>query len=124
MVTGCSKMSGEEAKIRQAFPSIPSEMPIQNLGEVSFNSGVPKKIELDDGQALQITATAQTDGPIQIIVEYEAKKQSIGSVLKESYSERKQFLLKPGMRCAPKLRDDLAIVFVPKIIEPDTKPLP
>ena len=124
LITGCSKMSAEEAKIRQAFPSIPSEMPIKNLGEIDFISGSPKNIELDGGQSLAITATAQIDETIQIILEYESTKQTIGSVIKESYSESRQFLLKPGMRCAPKLGDDLAIVFHPKIIESEGETLP
>ena len=57
-------------------------------------------------------------------LEYESTKQTIGSVIKESYSESRQFLLKPGMRCAPKLGDDLAIVFLPKIIESEGETLP
>jgi hypothetical protein len=124
LTTSCSKMSAEEARIRRDFSSIPSELPIKNLGEIDFISGSPKNIELDDGQLLAITATAQIDGTIQIILEYESTKQTIGSIIKESYSERSQFLLKPGMRCAPKLSDDLAIVFRPKIIESDGEILP
>ncbi|WP_147274110.1 hypothetical protein [Bremerella cremea] len=122
--TGCSKMSAEEAKIRQAFPSIPAEMPIKNLGEIDFISGSPKKIELDGGQLLAITATAQIDKTIQIILEYQSTKHSLGSVIKQSYTESNQFLLKPGMRCAPKLGDDLAVVFLPKIIESAGETLP
>lgn len=121
---GCSKMSAEEAKIRQDFSSIPSEMPIKNLGEIDFISGSPKNIELDDGQSLAITATVQIDETIQIILEYESTKRTIGSIVKKSYSEKRQFLLMPGMRCAPKLGDELAIVFRPKIIESDGEILP
>ena len=122
--TGCSKMSAEEAKIWQDFSSIPSEMPIKNLGEIDFISGSPKNIELDDGQSLAITATVQIDETIQIILEYESTKRTIGSIIKKSYSERRQFLLMPGMRCAPKLGDELAIVFRPKVIESDGEILP
>lgn len=119
LITGCSKMSAEEAKLRQAFPSIPLEMPIINVGEIDLISGSPKSIKLDGGQSLAITATDQIDGTIQIFLEYESIKQTIGSVIKETYSESSRFLLKPGMRCAPKLGDDLAIVFLPKIVESD-----
>lgn len=119
LITGCSKMSAEEAKLRQAFPSIPAEMPIVNLGEIDLISGSPKSIELDGGQLLAITATDQIDGTIQIFLEYESIQQKIGSVIKKTYSESSRFLLKPGMQCAPKLGDDLAIVFLPKIIESD-----
>lgn len=124
LISGCSKMSAEEAEIRQEFSSIPSEMPIKNLGDIDLISGSPKNIELDGGQSLAITATAQIDETIQIVLEYESTNQTIGSIMKESYSERRQFLLKSGMRCAPKLGDELAIVFRPRIFEADGNILP
>ncbi len=117
-------MSAEEAKIRQDFSSIPSDMPIEILGEIEFVSGFPRNIELNDGQSLSITATRQLDDTIQIYLEYESTKQSVGRLVTESYSEQSQFLLRPGMRCAPKLGDDLAIVFRPRIIESDADTLP
>ncbi len=117
-------MSAEEARIRQDFSSIPSDMPIKILGEIEFVSGFPRKIELNDGQSLSITATKQRDDTIQISLDYESTKQSVGSLVTESYSEQSQFLVKPGMRCAPKLRDELAIVFRPRIIESDAETLP
>ncbi|WP_345324552.1 hypothetical protein [Novipirellula rosea] len=124
LISGCSKMSAEEAKIRQDFSSIPSDMPVEILGEIEFVSGSPRVIELKDGQSLSIMATTQLDDTIQISLEYESTKQSVGSLVTESYSEQRQFLLRPGMRCAPKLGDDLAIVFRPRIIESDADTLP
>ncbi len=117
LVVGCSKMSEEEAQIRQHFSSIPSDMPVKNLGEIQFISGSPKAIELDDGQSLIITATTQPDETIQIVLEFESNKRAIGNIIKETYTHRSRFLLRPGMRCAPKLGDLLAIVFSPKIID-------
>jgi len=124
LITGCSKMTAEEVKIRQDFSSIPPDMPVKNLGEIQFISGTPKNIKLDDEQTLMITATAQKDETIQIILEYESTKRKVGSLIKESYSERRQFLLKPGMRCAPKLGDHIAVVFSPKFIKSEAEILP
>ena len=117
LISGCSKMSAEEAEIRQDFSSIPSDMPIEILGEIEFASGIPRKIELGNGQSLSITVTAEWDDSIQISLEYESTKHSIGSFTTKSYSEKSRFLLRPGMRCAPVLGDDLAIVFRPRIVE-------
>ena len=117
-------MSAEEAKIREDYSSIPSDMPIEILGEIEFVSGVPRNIELNYGQSLSITATTQLDDTIQISLEYESTKQSVGSLVTESYSEKSQFLLRPGMRCAPQLGDELAIVFRPRIVESDADTLP
>lgn len=124
LISGCSKMNAEEAEIRQDFSSIPSDMPIEILGEVEFVSGFPRKIELNDGQSLTITATTQPDDTIQISLEYESARQSVGRLVTESYSEQSQFLLRPGMRCAPKLGDELAIVFRPRMVGSDADTLP
>ncbi|MCS7465758.1 hypothetical protein NZK35_03595 [Stieleria sp. ICT_E10.1] len=124
LISGCSKMSAEESKIREDFSSIPSDMPIEILGEIEFVSGLPRNIELNEGQSLSITATTQLDDTIQISLEYKSTKQSVGSLVTESYSEQRQFLLRPGMRCAQELGDDLAIVFRPRIIESDADTLP
>lgn len=121
LLSGCSEASEEELRIRQQFPSIPSDMPVENLGEIEFVSGSPKKIELNGGQSLVITATTQQDDNIQVSIEYESTKQSVTRLVTESYSEQSKFLLKPGMRCAPKLGDDLAIVFTPRVIESDSE---
>ena len=121
LISGCSEISEAEVKIRQEFPSIPSDMPIKNLGEIEFVSGLPKEIKLDDGQFLEITATKQHDDTIQVLIEYGSTKQSVTRLVTESYSEQSKFLLKPGMRCAPKLGDDLAIVFKPRVIESDSE---
>lgn len=99
-------------------------MPIENLGDIEFVSGSPKKIELNSGQSLVITATTQEDDTIQISLEYESTKQSVGSLVTESYTEQRQFLLRPGMRCASKLGDDLAIVFQPRVIDSDADAQP
>lgn len=123
LIIGCSKMSAEEAQIRMDFPSIPSGMPIENLGEIEFISGSPKNIDLADHQSLAITATSQADDTIQISLEYESTKQAAG-VFKKSYTEQSRFLIKPGMRCAPELGEDVAIVFSAKIIEAAGETLP
>ncbi|WP_164921711.1 hypothetical protein [Rhodopirellula baltica] len=124
LLSGCSEASEEELRIRQQFPSIPSDMPVENLGEIEFVSGSPRVIELKDGQSLSITATAKLDDTIQVSIEYESTKQSVTRLVTESYSEQSKFLLKPGMRCAPKLGDDLAIVFKPRVIDSDADAQP
>ncbi len=124
LIPACSKMTEEEAQIRQDFSSIPADMPVKNLGEVEFVSGSPKSIELNDEKSLAITATVQLDGSIQMLFEYESTERKVGGIIKESYSEQRQFLLRPGMRCAPQLGDDLVVVLRPTIIESDGDSLP
>lgn len=114
---GCSKVSESEAEIRKEFSSIPADMPIRELGVVEFESGTAKEFEMKKGKSLSITATELNDGNIEMKFEYGATSGKAAGLVKESYSETRRFLIRPGTRCAPKMGDDVAVVIRPVIAE-------
>lgn len=123
LMSGYSRMSEEEAQIRNDYSSIPEEMPVRNLGNVEMISGEPIEFDLAKGRHLSITATETDDGTLEMIFNYRAASRKIGGIVKEVYTEKSRFLLRPGMRCAPKMGDDIAVVIRPKIVEPNLFPV-
>jgi hypothetical protein len=112
----CSSTTATEAKLRQDF-SIAADMPIQDLGVVELSAGTPKRVSLGKDKDLTITATVLTNDLLQMNLVYEAKDELIDGKPVQMRSERSQFLLRPGMRCAPKVGQHLVVVMKPTVIQ-------
>src|SRR5881394_3652270 len=95
----CSRMTGEEAKLRQEF-SIPPDMPMRDLGVVELKPDAPKHVSLGKGKDCTITATVLTNGLLQIKLAYESKVTE--QYTTRTDTQKSQFLLPQGKRCAPK----------------------
>ncbi len=114
---GCARMSSSEREIRDSFSSIPDDMPIENLGSVTFAPGTPQSFDLEGGH-LSVTVTNAADGLLQVKMVYESTEKSWGGRRTESYRESSQFLLRPGMRCASKMGEEVAVILRPKLEGP------
>ena len=91
-------------------------MPLKDLGVVELSSGTPKRVSLGTDKELMITST-MTNALLQMNLVYESKNEIIDGKLAQNYSERSQFLLRPGMQCAPKLGQNLVVVMKPTVIQ-------
>jgi hypothetical protein len=108
----CSRMTAGEAKLRQEF-SIPPDMPMRDLGVVELKPDTPKHVSLGKGKECTITATVLTNGLLQIKLAYESKVTDRYSTRTDS--QKSQFLLPQGKRCAPKVANDLILVMQPVV---------
>lgn len=115
LMTGCSRMSEEEAQARKEFSSIPDDMPVKILGDFDLVSGIAREVNPGPGSSLSITATSMDAETIEMKFDYRSTISRIGGLTKEAYTQKSRFLLRPGMRCAPKMGDDLAVVIRPKV---------
>ncbi|MBI1345281.1 hypothetical protein GC163_03240 [bacterium] len=116
LTVGCSQTSPAEAKLRQDF-SIASDIPVQDLGVVELRAGTPKLVSLGKDKDLTITATVLAKDLLQMNLVYEAKDVMVQGQPADVYSERSQFLLRPGMRCAPNMGQHLVVVMKPTVAQ-------
>ncbi len=113
---GCGQLSEEERQIRRDFPSIPSDMPVKDLGVVEFVSGSSREFEVDSNKQLSVTATEMDDGQMEVKFDYQSTSGNPNGWHYERFTQCSQFRLRSGMRCAPKMGDDVAVVIRPVIV--------
>ncbi|HEY5910827.1 MAG TPA: hypothetical protein VJA21_09515 [Verrucomicrobiae bacterium] len=96
LTVGCSWLTAEEeAEVRQSF-GVPSDMPMNDLGEVRLRAGMPKRVRLGAGKDCTLTATVLTNGSVQLNLLYEFKGEIIDGVKTQSHSERSQSVFRPN----------------------------
>jgi hypothetical protein len=116
---GCSRMTAdEEADVRKAF-GIPAHMRMKDLGAVELHVGTPKRVRVGWGKFCTITATALTNGLVQMNLIYESKGEVINGVKTQSHSERSQLVFRPGRPgwlCLPPMGQHLVVAMQPTVI--------
>ena len=113
---GCGQLSEAERQIRRDFSSIPSDMPVKDLGRVEFVSGSSREFEIDSNKQLSVTATELEDGQLEMKFDYQSSSEKLNGLHHKTFTQSSQFLLRPGMRCAPKMGEDVAVVIQPVIV--------
>jgi hypothetical protein len=93
LTVGCSRMTAdEEHDVRLSF-GLPADIPMKDLGVVELRAGIPKRVHVGWGKVCTITATALTNGSVQLDLLYESKGEVIDGVKTQSHSERSQLIL-------------------------------
>jgi hypothetical protein len=96
LAVGCSRLTAdEEADVRKAF-GVPADMPMKDLGEIELREGKAKRVRIGWGKDCTITATALTNGLVQMNLLYEFKGGVIDGVRTPSYSEPSQVVFRPS----------------------------
>jgi hypothetical protein len=115
LAVSCARTTPNEAALRQRF-SIPTDMPLKDLGEIQLIAGTPKRVSLGTGKDCTISATALTNDLLRMSLVYESSNESVGGRTAENYTERSTFLLHRGQGCAPKMGKQLMVVMRPVLI--------
>ena len=116
---GCSKMPADEAAdVRKSF-GLPPDMPLKDLGVVELQVGTPKRLRAGWGKECIITATALTNGLMQLHLRYESSGEVIDGEKTQSYSEQSRIVFRPGVKgpiCFSPMRPYFVITMQPSII--------